>query len=78
MAINIPGVTVIATKMASTTVQLVMQNPNSGVRYCVVIPAADFTSFNTTVNGGAAGASLTRTYAQDLNNGDYPVEYVGS
>ena len=78
MAINIPGVTVIATKMASTTVQLVFQNPNGGVRYCAVIPAADFTSFNTTVNGGSAGATLTRTYGQDANNGDYPFEYVGS
>jgi hypothetical protein len=78
MAINIPGVTVIATKMASGNVQLVFQNPNGGVRYCVVIPAADFTSFNTTVNGGATGANLTRTYGQDANNTDYPTEYVGS
>lgn len=78
MAINIPGVTVIATKMSSTTVQLVLQNPNGGIRFAVVIPAADFTSFNTTVNGGAAGATLTRTYGQDANNTDYPVEYVGS
>lgn len=78
MPINIPGVTVIATKMASGTVQLIMQNPNGGVRFAVVLPSADFTSFNTTVNGGATGATLTRVYGQDANNGDYPFEYVGS
>jgi hypothetical protein len=78
MAINIPGVSVIGTKMASGNVQLVFQNPSGGVRYCVVIPNADFTSFNTTVNGGSTGATLTKTYAQDLNNSDYPTEYVGS
>jgi hypothetical protein len=78
MAINIPGVTVIATKMASGNVQMLFQNPNSGIRYCIVIPAADFTSFNTTVNGGSTGATLTRSYAQDQNNNDYPMEYVSS
>jgi hypothetical protein len=78
MAINIPGVSVIGTKQASGNVQLVFQNPNGGIRYAVVIPAADFTSFNTTVNGGSTGATLTKTYGQDANNTDYPFEYVGS
>jgi len=78
MAINIPGVSAVFTKMASGTVQCVFQNPNAGIRYCCVIPAADFTLFNTTVNGGSTGATLTKTYAQDANNSDYPMEYVGS
>lgn len=78
MAVNIPGIAVVATKMASGNVQLVFQstldglNANGENRFAVVIPAADFTSFNTTVNGGATGATLTRAYAQDLNRGDYP------
>jgi hypothetical protein len=78
MAVNIPAVTVIGTKQASGTVQLVFQNPNGGVRYAVVIPSADFTSFNTTVNGGATGASVTTNYTQDQNRLDYPPEFVGS
>jgi hypothetical protein len=78
MAINIVGVTVIMTKLADGNVQMVCQNPNSGVRYCVVFPAADFTAFNTTVNGGATNATLTKTYAQDANATDYPQGYVSS
>jgi len=78
MAVNIPGAAIVATKMASGNVQLVVQstndgvNPNADIRFALVIPAADFTSFNTTVNGGATGATLTKVYAQDLNRGDYP------
>lgn len=78
MAINIPAVSVLMTKQASGNVQVQCLNQNGGVRYCVVIPAADFTSFNTTVNGGSTGANLTKVYAQDLNATDYPTEYVGS
>lgn len=81
MSYNVPGIAVIMTKMASGNVQVVFQNGNGAIggqpvagdlRFSVVIPAADFTSFNTTVNGGATGASLTKVYAQDLNQGDYP------
>lgn len=78
MAVNIPGISMICTKMASGNVQIVFQSSNDGVnpaadiRFAVVVPAADFTSFNTTVNGGATNATLTRSYAQDLNRGDYP------
>ena len=77
MAINIPGISVVGTKNASGTVRLDFYstndglNPNADLRFSVVIPAADFTSFNTTVNGGSAGATLTKTYAEDLNRGDY-------
>ena len=73
MAINIPAVTVIATKQASGTVQLLLQSAAGGLRWAVVIPAADFTSFNTKVNGGATGATLTRVYAQDAFPNDYPL-----
>jgi hypothetical protein len=79
LAVNIPGISVVATKQADTNVQLVFYstfdglNPNGDIRFAVVIPAADFTSFNTTVNGGSSGATLTKTYAQDLNRNDYPL-----
>lgn len=43
MAINIPAVTVIATKMASGNVQYVLQNPNGGIRFAFVQPSADVT-----------------------------------
>lgn len=85
MSYNIPAVAVIMTKMASGNVQVVLQNGNGAIggvptagdiRFAVVIPAADFTSFNTTVNGGATGANLTKVYAQDLNQGDYPYGLV--
>lgn len=77
MAVNIPGISVVGTKMASGNVRLDFYstsdglNANADLRFSVVIPNADFTSFNTTVNGGATGATLTKTYAQDLNRGDY-------
>ena len=81
MSYNVPAVAVIMTKMASGNVQVVFQNGNGAVgntpttgdiRFSVVIPAADFTSFNTTVNGSSTGANLTRVYTQDQNQGDYP------
>lgn len=77
MAVNIPGIAVVALKMASGNVRLDFYstgdglNANADLRFAVVIPAADFTSFNTTVNGGATNATLTRVYAEDLNRGDY-------
>ena len=77
MAVNIPGFTVTATKNASGTVRLDFYstldgvNPSADLRFAVVIPSADFTSFNTTVNGGSTGATLTKVYAQDANRGDY-------
>jgi hypothetical protein len=74
---NIPAVTVIATKQASGGVQLQFVI-NGAIRFVQSILAADFTSFNTTVNGGSAGATLTRTYAQDAAPADYPAEYVAA
>jgi hypothetical protein len=67
--------TVIATKMASGTVQLRFQDSNGTVEYEFVIPAADFTSLNTTVNGGATGATLTFNYGQDANKSDFDNSY---
>ena len=75
---DVLAVSVIATKQASGTVQLIFQasldglNPYGVTKFVVVIPSADFTAFNTTVNGGATGATLTRTYAENANQGDYP------
>jgi len=37
----------------------------------VVMPSADVTSVNTTVNGGATGTTLTFNYTQDQNRADY-------
>ena len=76
MPFNQPGRTLIATKQASGTVQLVWQDSFGGLAYIGVIPAADFTSINTNVNGGATGATRTFTYAQDQNQGDYPQGYT--
>jgi hypothetical protein len=75
---GIPAVSVIGTKLADGNVQMCFLNQNSGLRYCCVFTSANFTSFNTTVNGGSTGATLTVTYAQDANASDYPQEYVGS
>ena len=79
MSFNIPGVSVVGTKMASGNVRLDFYDLNGpgganslgDLRFSVVIPSADFTSFNTTVNGGSAGATLTKNYSQDANQGDY-------
>jgi hypothetical protein len=76
MAFNIPAYSVVATKMADTAVQLLIQRPNGDVRFAVVIPAADFTSFNTTVNGGSAGTTLTKAYTQDQFPLDFPLGFV--
>ena len=45
---------------------------------CVSSASADFTSFNTTVNGGATGATLTVTYAENVRVVDYPNTYSPS
>lgn len=77
MAVNIPAVAVVGTKLADGNVRLDLYasndgvNPSADIRFAVVIPAADFTSFNTTVNGGSTGATLTKVYAQDQFRGDY-------
>jgi hypothetical protein len=75
MPAMIPAVTVIATKQASGGVRMDFVI-NGAIRFSQSILAADFTSFNTTVNGGATNATLTRSYAQDAAPADYPLEYV--
>lgn len=75
MPVAVNGVSIIATKLASGNVQLVFQNANGGIQYAVVIPSADFTAINTSVNGSSTGASLSKQYAQDTNKGDYPQHY---
>jgi hypothetical protein len=76
---DVPAFAVIATKMASGNVQLVFQNsldglnPGGAVKFVAVIPSADFTALNTTVNGGAAGATLTQVHEENDTDevGDY-------
>lgn len=65
MPAGMPAVTVVMTKQASGDVQILLQNANGGIAYALAIPSADFTSFNTTVNGGSAGTTLTKVYTQD-------------
>jgi hypothetical protein len=67
--------TVVTLKNADGTVGLSFQDPFGTVRYYHVFPAADFTSINTTTNGGASGATQTFVYAQDVNRIDYPNSY---
>lgn len=80
---NIIARAVIATKQASGTVQFVIQssgdglNPNGDIQYAFVMPAADVTSVNTNVNGGATGATRTFVYAENANVGDYPANFAG-
>ena len=62
--------------MASGNVQLLFQRPNGDVRFAVVIPAANFTSLNTTVNGGSTNATLTFPYAQDQFPNDFPAGFI--
>lgn len=83
MPVNVIARAVIMTKQASGNVQVIVQsssdglNPNGDINFALVIPAADFTSFNTTVNGGATGATLTKVYAENFASGDYPLGYTG-
>jgi hypothetical protein len=66
------AVTMIATKLASGNVQMVFQNAVGGIMFSVVIPSADFTTLNSSVNGGLTGAAVTKQYQQDMNKNDYP------
>lgn len=80
MAINIPAYSVVATKMSTTdtpkNVRLEFYDAVGGLHFCAMIPGADFTSLNTTVNGGAAGATLTvGPYAEDASYQQYPQGY---
>ncbi len=76
MPATVLAVTVITLKLANGDVLLKFQNPNGSVRFEHSFPAADFTSINTTTNGGATNATQTFTYAQDQNRGDYDQNIV--
>jgi hypothetical protein len=82
MAINIKAVVIRATKQASGTVLIEAfatndgLNSNGNLKWAVVLPSADVTSINTTVNGGAAGATLSFVYAEDAHRNDYPAGFI--
>jgi hypothetical protein len=84
MAQYAQAVSITGTKNADGSVTLVFGrsldglNPIGDIRYAVVIASADFTSLNTTVNGGATGATLTVTYAENVRVVDYPNTYSPS
>lgn len=74
------GKGIIATKQADGSVQMqIYHGATSGggrpggagtsLITTVNIPNADFTSLNTTVNGGAAGATLSFSYGQRFGSG---------
>jgi hypothetical protein len=60
------------TKLADGTVQQQVLHGGAVIAE-MVHTAANITSMNTNVNGGATGASQTDTYAQDANKTDYHV-----
>jgi hypothetical protein len=72
---NIPAMTLSATKAVSGAVHLQFII-NGAIRFAFSIPSADFTSLNTTVNGGAGGTNITKAYAQDLNPQDYALGFI--
>ena len=72
MPATVPATTVVTLKNADTTITLYFQDPNGFVKFAHTFPAADFTSINTTTNGGSANATQTFTYAQDAARVNYP------
>jgi hypothetical protein len=75
MPSTVVAVTVVTLKNADGSVLLRFQSPNGMVRYEFPFPSADFTSINTTTNGGATGATQTFTYGEDANRLDYDGSY---
>lgn len=87
---RIPAFTLVATKVVSvapvtTAVQLVAYGATGNILFALTVAAADFTSINTTVNGGSVGATLSFSYPQSAypgtggavnSQGDYPLGYI--
>lgn len=82
MPANIEAVTVTATKTVVGDVRLDFYkstdglNSNGRLFWAVIIPTADFTSINTTVNGGASGATLSFTYPENARKANYHNNYT--
>jgi hypothetical protein len=82
MPANIEAISVTATKTTAGDVRLDFYktsdglNPNGALFFAVVILSADFTSINTTVNGGASGATLTVTYPENARRVNYHNNYT--
>jgi hypothetical protein len=72
---TILAVTLVTLKLADGNVLLTFQSPNGTEKFVIAIPSADFTSINTTTNGGSTGATQTFVYGQDANKADYPTSY---
>lgn len=75
MPSTVLATTLVTLKNADGSVTLTFVSPNGTEKFRHVIPAADFTSINTTTNGGATGATQTFTYAQDNLKVDYPASF---
>ena len=82
MPANIEAVSVTATKTVAGDVRLDFYkstdglNPNGALFFAVIIPTANFTSINTTVNGGSSGATLTFTYPENNLRQNYHNNYT--
>jgi hypothetical protein len=75
MPSTILATTVVTLKLANGDVLLIFQSPSGTEKFVFSFPSADFTSINSTTNGGSTGATQTFTYGQDANKADYPNSY---
>ena len=84
MATGISGCAVVTTKLADGNVRFDFYESLDGansfgqIRFAMVMTSANVTAINTTVNGGAAGTTLTQGYSNNANAGDYVLGYVDS
>ena len=75
MPSTVLATTVVTLKLANGDVLLQFLDPVGTLKFAHSFPSADFTSINTTTNGGSTGATQTFTYGQDANKADYPHDY---
>jgi len=75
MPSTVLATTVVTLKLADGNVLLQFLDPAGTLKFAHVFPSADFTSINTTTNGGSTGATQTFTYGQDAARTDYPHDY---
>lgn len=67
--------TVVTLKLANGDVLLSFQDPNGTIKYMHSFTTSDFTSINTTTNGGSTGATQTFVYGENNLINDYPHDY---
>lgn len=70
---SIQAVQIVGLKLADGAVLLSFLDQVGGIRFQSVIASADFTSLNTTVNGGSTGATVTLVYTENTRKSDYTI-----